>query len=157
MRTLSSIIPETALTETAHFVAAGLSGGDTDPVRTLATNRSARFHAATCPLHGLLGEHHYVRLHPGGEQATEVALLVSTVPQELADSMPDPLALELLGRCFPVSVDGVLPDELMPFPLPFATFGVTPLEALDTGAVVARRSPDAVPHVVRAWIAAAGR
>lgn len=157
MRTLSSTVPIAALTETSHFVAAGLSGGDTDPVRTLATTRSARFHAATCPLHGLLGEHRYLRLHPGGEQATEVALLVSTVPQELTDSTPNPLALELLGRCFPVSVDDVLPDELMPFPLPFATFGVTPLEALDTGAVVARRSPDAVPQVIRAWITATGR
>jgi hypothetical protein len=132
----------------AHFLAAGLP--ELDLGRGTAV-RPARFAAATFPLHGMLGEHLYARLHPGGETATEAALLVSIVPDALTGTAPTALSLELLAMYFPVSPLGVLPDELTPYPLPYPAW-VAPLVALDHGDVVARRAQAAVPQVLRAWL-----
>ncbi|GAA1315047.1 hypothetical protein [Saccharothrix xinjiangensis] len=139
--TLSSAPPGTA-----HFLAAGL------PEPRVGGTRPGRFVAATYPLHGMLGEHMYTRLHPGGETAAEVALLVTAVPRELAGVEPTELSLELLRTYFPVPPEGVIPDELTAYPLPFPSW-IAPLVALDHGEVVARRAVAASPQVLRAWLA----
>jgi hypothetical protein len=133
---------------TAHFVAAGLPERD---LGGIPATHPARFAAATFPLHGMLGEHLYARLHPGGETATEAALFVSIVPDELTATPPTALSLELLAMSFPVSPTDVIPDELTAYPLPFPAW-VAPLVALDHGDVVARRAQAAVPQVLRAWL-----
>jgi hypothetical protein len=129
----------------AYFLAAGL------PEHDVTAMRPTRFAAAIYPLHGMLGEHLYARLHPGGETAIEAALLVSIVPQELTATAPTTLSLELLAMYFPVLPAGVIPDEVTPYPLPFPAW-VAPLEALDHGDVVARRAVAAAPQVLRAWL-----
>ncbi|MFC6091360.1 hypothetical protein [Saccharothrix lopnurensis] len=130
---------------TAHFLTAAL------PEPRLGGTRPGRFFAATYPLHGILGEHMYTRLHPGGEVATEVALLVMAIPDDLAGTEPTELSLELLRAHFPVSPAGVIPDELILYPLPLPN-RAAPLVALDHGEVVARRSAAASPQVLRAWL-----
>ncbi|MBP2328723.1 hypothetical protein JOF56_009108 [Kibdelosporangium banguiense] len=130
---------------TAHFLAAGL------PEHDLTAMRPGRFAAATYPLHGMLGEHLYARLHPGGEIATEVALFVSAIPEELTAKLPTALSLELLAVHFPILPTGVIPDEITLYPLPFPAW-VAPLEALDHGDVVAHRAVAAAPQVLRAWL-----
>jgi hypothetical protein len=129
----------------AHFLAAGL------PEHGLGAARPGRFAAATFPLHGRLGEHLYSRLHPGGETATEAALLVSSIPDGLTGMIPTAMSLELLAVYFQVSPAGVIPDEVTPYPLPFPAW-VAPVVALDHGDVVARRAATAVPQVLRAWL-----
>src|SRR5204863_323367 len=82
-------LPST-LTGAAHFLAAGLP----EPgIGGVTTARPRRFAAATYPLHGMLGEHLYTRLHPGGEVATEVALFVSSIPEELTATAPTAMSL----------------------------------------------------------------
>ncbi|MFD7655301.1 hypothetical protein ACFV4N_15130 [Actinosynnema sp. NPDC059797] len=130
----------------AHFLAAGL------PEPRVGGTRPGRFVAATYPLHGMLGEHMYTRLHPGGETATEVALLVTAVPRELDGAEPTELSVELLRAYFPVPPADVIPDELTAYPLPFPSW-IAPLVALDHGEVVARRAVTASPQVLRAWLA----
>lgn len=137
--------PVTTPAGPAHFLAAAL------PEPRVGGARPGRFVAATYPLHGVLGEHLYARLHPGGETATEVALLVAAVPEELAGAEPTELSIELLRAYFPVLPEGVLPDEATPYPLPFPS-PVAPLVALDHGDVVARRGVAATPQVLRAWV-----
>jgi hypothetical protein len=132
----------------AHFLAAALP----EPgVTALTAPRPQWFAAAIYPLRGNLGEHLYATLHPGGETATEAALLVSAVPGELARAVPLALSLELLMASFPVPPAGVIPDELTRYPLPFPTL-VAPLVALDHGDVVARRSAAAEPQLLRAYL-----
>jgi hypothetical protein len=136
------------LTGIAHFLAVGLPEPD---IGAVAAERPCRFAAAIYPLHGMLGEHLYAQLHPGGETATEAALVVSTIPEELTGTVPTALSLELLEMCFPVPPSGVLPDEVTPYPLPFPSW-LAPLVALDHGDVVAHRAIGAVPQVLRAWM-----
>jgi hypothetical protein len=132
----------------AHFLAAGLPEHDRGGVTAV---RPVRFAAATFPLHGRLGEHMYTRLHPGGESATEAALLVSIIPDVLTGTAPTALSVELLATYFPVPPADVIADEITPYPLPFPAW-VAPLVALDHGDVVARRAVAAVPQLLRAWL-----
>jgi hypothetical protein len=129
----------------AHFLAAAL------PEPAVGAVRPGRFAAVTYPLRGTLGEHLYASLRPGGEIATEAALLVSVLPADLSRTGPPPLSLELLTTSFPVPPDAVIPDEVTPYPLPFPAF-VAPLVALDHGDLVARRAAAAAPQVLRVYL-----
>jgi hypothetical protein len=132
----------------AHFLVAALP----EPGIAAATPmRPARFAATTYPLRGTLGEHLYARLRPGGETATEAALLVSAVPPELTRTVPPAMIFELLAMSFPVPPAGVLPDELTPYPLPFPTWAV-PLVVLDHGELVAHRAEAAAPQILRGYL-----
>jgi hypothetical protein len=85
------------------------------------------------PLRGLLGEHCYVRLHSGGEQAIEVAVRMSPTHRGLWEG------------CFPLRSTGVLADEPTPFP-------VRVLPGWDRVPLDTRRVDIAPAQLIRAWL-----